>query len=473
MEIGKKESEEELNSRLSNLAPNLCCHLVYTSGTTGPPKGVMLSHDNLTFTARSICDMYSLGWCEERMVSFLPLSHVAANIMDLFMQITCAGTLYFANKDALKGTLISTLKEAQPTLFFGVPRVWEKVQEKMIEVGKSTTGIKRAVGIWAKKTGLDHNKAKISGKKSGKFSYKIADKIVFKKIKEELGFSQCRAFFSAAAPMSTDVLDYFMSLDIKVWEIYGMSEISGPQTGNGRDSYRPGSIGKDFPGMHTKLDRSSAGVSEICPDGGELCMRGRNVFMGYLAQIEKTQEVFDRDGWHHSGDVGRQDDEGYYTVTGRIKEILITAGGENVPPFIIENMVKNELPCLSHVMLIGDRKKFLSCLVTMKVEVDADTLVPRSLLTDEAQDWCRSIGSKSETIEDVLNTPDKLVMEGIQRGIDRYNARATSNAQRIQKWTILPADFSIPGGEIGPTMKVKRHAVLKKYEENVEKLYQV
>jgi len=109
----------------------------------------------------------------------------------------------------------------------------------------------------------------------------------------------------------------------------------------------------------------------------------------------------------------------------------------------------------------------------MKVEVDADTLVPRSLLTDEAQDWCRSIGSKSETIEDVLNTPDKLVMEGIQRGIDRYNARATSNAQRIQKWTILPADFSIPGGEIGPTMKVKRHAVLKKYEENVEKLYQV
>jgi long-chain-fatty-acid--CoA ligase ACSBG len=152
---------------------------------------------------------------------------------------------------------------------------------------------------------------------------------------------------------------------------------------------------------------------------------------------------------------------------------VITAGGENVPPFIIENMVKNELPCLSHVMLIGDRQKFLSCLVTLRVEVDQESLEPKSKLTDDTIEWCKSVGSKAETVEDVLSGPDVTVMDAIQKGIDRYNKRATSNAQRIQKWTILPADFSIPGGEIGPTMKVKRHVVLKKYQENVEKLYQV
>jgi len=471
MDIGKKESDQELNMRLSKLAPNLCCHLVYTSGTTGPPKGVMLSHDNMVYTARTLCEHYGLVWAEETLVSYLPLSHVAANIMDIFMVISCGGTIYFANKDALKGTLISTLKEAKPTIFFGVPRVWEKVREKMLQVGKAQTGLKRAVGMWAKKTGLDHNKAMLTGKKSGKLSYKLADKIVFSKIKDELGFTNTQRFFSAAAPLSPEVMDYFMSLDIRIWEIYGMSEISGPQTGNDCSNYKPGTIGKDLMGFHTKLDRSSGGVAEICPEGGELCMRGRNVFMGYLGNQEKTMEVFDRDGWHHSGDVGKVDNDGFYVITGRIKEILITAGGENVPPFIIENMVKNELPCLSHVMLIGDRRKFLSCLVTLKVEVDQETLEPKSKLTEDTIQWCKSIGSKAETIDDVLTGPDISVMEAIQKGIDSYNSKATSNAQKIQKWTILPNDFSIPGGEIGPTMKVKRHAVLKKYQENVDKLY--
>jgi len=472
LEIGKKENRTELDRRLLNLAPNLCCHLVYTSGTTGPPKGVMLTHDNLVYTARTLVDHYGLQWEQERLVSYLPLSHVAANIMDIFMVTTCAGTLYFANKDALKGTLTTSLREAKPTIFFGVPRVWEKVREKMIQVGKSNTGFKKAVGMWAKKTGLDHNKGKLAGKRSANFSYKLAEKIVFSKVKEQLGFSHTHSFFSAAAPISSEVLDYFLSLDIKIWEIYGMSEISGPQTGNDKDTYKPGTIGKDLLGFNTKLDRTSAGVSEICSEGGELCMRGRNVFMGYLGNIEKTQEVFDSEGWHHSGDVGRMDEEGFLTVTGRIKEILITAGGENVPPFIIENMVKNELVCLSHVMLIGDRRKFLSCLVTLKVEVDQETLEPKSKLTRDTIEWCKSVDSKAETIDDILSGPDTKVMEAIQRGFDRYNLAATSNAQRVQKWTILPADFSIPGGEIGPTMKVKRHAVLKKYQENVEKLYE-
>lgn len=472
MELGAAEGEEELEARLDKAAPNLCCHLVYTSGTTGPPKGVMLSHDNLTFTARTLVEHYGLQHTQERFVSYLPLSHVAANIMDIFMTVTCAGTLYFANRDALKGTLTTTLKEAKPTVFFGVPRVWEKIREKMVEVGKSNTGVKKAVGIWAKKTGLDHNRAMIGGRETNSLSFKVANKLVYKKVKEALGFGQTHSFFSAAAPISADVIDYFLSLDIKILEIYGMSEISGPQTGNDYQHYRVGTIGKDLPGFHTKLDSHSVENSEVCPSGGgELCMRGRNVFMGYLRDPEKTREAFDSDGWHHSGDVGTVDTEMYYTVTGRIKEIIITAGGENIPPIIIEDMVKAELPCLSNVMLIGDRRKFLSCLVTIKVGMDQETLEPLNNLSPDALEWCKGVGSKVETMQDVLKGPDIKVMEGIQAGIDRVNKQATSSAQKIQKWTILPTEFSIPGGEIGPTMKLKRHFVLKKYSDNVDKLY--
>jgi len=433
MDLGAAEYEDELESRISSQAPNMCCHLVYTSGTTGPPKGVMLSHDNLTFTARTLVEHYGLQDMQERFVSYLPLSHVAANIMDIFMVTQCLGTLYFANRDALKGTLVATLKEASPTVFFGVPRVWEKVREKMVQVGKSNTGFKKAVGMWAKKTGLDYNKANIGGRKGrGSLSFKIADKMVFSKVKEELGFGQTHSFFSAAAPISTEVLEYFMSLDIKILEIYGMSEISGPQTGNAYEYFRPGTIGKDLPGFHTKLEKDAPGVAEICPGAGELCMRGRNVFMGYLGAEEKTREAFDADGWHHSGDVGTVDEDGFYTITGRIKEILITAGGENVPPFIIEDMVKKELPCLSNVVLIGDRRKFLSCLVTIRVEVDNETLEPKSKLERNTLEWCKEQGSKAETLDDVLR-PDNIVMEAIQEGIDRYNKKANSSAQKNSK----------------------------------------
>lgn len=250
-----------------------------------------------------------------------------------------------------------------------------------------------------------------------------------------------------------------------------MSEISGPQTGNSYDKLKPGTIGKDLEGFHSRLDKSAPGAAEVCPGAGELCMRGRNVFMGYLGNEEKTREAFDADGWHHSGDVGTVDSEGFYTITGRIKEILITAGGENVPPFIIEDMVKKELPCLSHVVLIGDRRKFLSCLVTLKLEVNEETLEPTSKLATSTIEWCKEQGSKVETLEDVLAGPETEVMDGIQAGIDRYNLRATSSAQRVQKWTLLPTDFSIPGGEMGPTLKVKRHLVMQKYKENVDKLY--
>ena len=171
IQMGKEQADEELERRLKSMAINECCHLVYTSGTTGPPKGVMLSHDNLTFTAQRLCDIFHMKDKEERLVTYLPLSHVAANICDIFVMMTSVGSVYFADKNALKGTLTGTLREALPTLFFGVPRVWEKIYEKMQEIGKQNKGFKQQIGQWAKKTGLEHNRNLLNGAARGKSFY--------------------------------------------------------------------------------------------------------------------------------------------------------------------------------------------------------------------------------------------------------------------------------------------------------------
>ncbi len=355
LKMGKKEEEKALEARLRQLAINECCHLVYTSGTTGAPKGVMLTHDNLTYTSRRLCDIFHLKRREERLVSYLPLSHVAANICDLFVMLSSEGTVYFADKDALKGTLTTTLKEALPTLFFGVPRVWEKIQEKMLAVGRQNKGFKRQVGNWAKKTGLDFNRNLLnsavaannnnspaggagggsaggaSGPQLGTaLKYRLANAVVFQKVKAALGLNRCQRFYVAAAPMSRETLEYFLSLDIRILEFYGMSECSGPQLCNVYETIRIGTNGRELPGFWHKVD----------PDSGELLARGRHVMMGYLGEEGKTDEVFDEDGWLKSGDIGREDSDGYVTVTGRIKELIITAGGENVPPVVIEDNIK-------------------------------------------------------------------------------------------------------------------------------------
>ena len=182
-------------------------------------------------------------------------------------------------------------------------------------------------------------------------------------------------------------------------------------------------------------------------------MLGRNVMMGYLGQPEKTAEAIDEEGYLHSGDLGIKDESGFFGITGRIKELIITAGGENIPPVIIEDFIKKELPCVSNVILIGDRRKFLTCLLTMKTEVDPDTQEPLDTLSKPALEWCETIGSKANNVQDVL-APDPAVMRAIEQGIQRANGYATSRAQKVQKWALVQKDFSLPGGELGPTLKV-------------------
>ncbi|XP_058801274.1 very long-chain-fatty-acid--CoA ligase bubblegum-like isoform X2 [Phymastichus coffea] len=466
LEIGRHQSDDKLESVLKTIAINECCTLVYTSGTVGNPKAVMLSHDNLLTDAQAILAAGDLkNEAQEIVVSFLPLSHVAAQVVDIFTCMLMAATVYFADKNALKGSLLDTLVAARPTAFLGVPRVWEKIYEKMQLVARNNGFIKSWIATWAKAQGLHYNMNRMNGVEYKSWSYLIAKWLIFNKVKTALGLDRCHVFGTAAAPLSTDVKKYFMSLDIVIIDAYGMSECAGAHSLTTNNKFRLGSVGKTFPGFSTMLDNMDK-------DGeGEICMGGRHVFMGYLNDSEKTKEAKDENNWLHSGDLGKKDADGFLYVTGRIKELVITAGGENVPPVHIEQLIKKECPALSNAMLIGDRRKYLTILVTLKTEMNAESGEPLDALSAETHKWAKSIGSKAESVKDVINTHDPLIHKEIAEAINRANEKAISNAQRVQKFRILPHDFSLPTGELGPTLKLKRNVVAKKYAHLIEDMY--
>uniref|UniRef100_A0A671UF09 long-chain-fatty-acid--CoA ligase n=1 Tax=Sparus aurata TaxID=8175 RepID=A0A671UF09_SPAAU len=436
MKLGEDVPEEQLDKMIDSLRANECCSLIYTSGTTGNPKGVMLSHDNVTWTVRMALSIVNLKPAEEVVVSYLPLSHAAAQMFDMWMCICYAVTTYFAEPDALKGSLGTTLKEARPTCFLGVPRVWEKMQEKMRAVGLKASPMRKRVTVTISR--LITNQVP--------WGFTMANNLVFKKVRAALGLDRCKIFFTGAAPITKETLEYFMSLNIPVMEIYGMSESSGPHTVSSNEENRITSCGKVMPGCKTKLDNPDK-------DGnGEICFWGRHVFMGYLNMPDKTVEALDQDGWLHSGDLGKHDQHDFLYITGRIKELIITAGGENIPPVPIEDALKAEVPIISNAMLLGDKLKFLSMLLTLKCVVD-DNGEPTDELSPEALAFCQQHGVTATKVSQIIANREPAIYTAIQEGLERVNARATSNAQKVQKWIILERDFSIGGGELGESLR--------------------
>lgn len=467
MELGNEIHDEELDAIINSQKPNQCCVLIYTSGTTGNPKGAMLSHDNITWTAAHASragDMQPAEIQQETIVSYLPLSHIAAQIYDLWTGIKWGEQVYFAEPDALKGGLVDVLKEALPTAHMGVPRVWEKIMEKLKDVSSQSGFMKKKMLSWAMSVSLERN---LSGSNSDlkPFRMKLADRLVLAKIREALGFSHCQKHFCGAAPLSAETLQFFLGLNIPLYEAYGMSETTGPHCMSGPYVYRRHSCGKAVPGCKVKL------VNEDADGHGEICFWGRTVFMGYLNMEEKTREAIDGDGWLHSGDLGKMDKDGFVYVTGRIKELIITAGGENVAPNSIEDAVKKEIPIISNAMLIGDQKKFLSMLLTLKCLADPETSEPTDDLSQEAREFCQKNGSKATKVSEIVRIRDQAIYQAIQEGIDRVNMNAVSNVQRIQKWMVLEKDFSISGGEFGPTMKLRRQMVVEKYRAVIDSFY--
>lgn len=426
----------------------------------------MLNHDNLTFVARIGCEFEGMQPAQEIVISYLPLSHIAAQIVDIYAILSIAGTIYFAEKDALKGSLPRTLRQVRPTRFLGVPRVFEKMHEKMLEVGSNQGFLMRAVGSWAKGVTLQHHLDRMSGKPTNSLQYQLAKKFVISKVKQAMGFDRCLTFSSGAAPMNVETKKYFMSLDMPIIDIFGMSESSGGHSFSTTDAPSFDTIGKGLPGVLTKVKNPDANGH------GELCIKGRHLMMGYVGDQDKTYEAIDDDGWLSTGDVGYIDNDGYIFITGRIKEIIITAGGENVPPNHCEMLVKGECPAISNAFLVGDKRKFLAVLISLKTQMAPDTGAPLDELAMETLKWLESLDLKYTKLSEILESgPDPAVMQALQSALDRANKHSISNAQKIQKFALLPHDFSIPTGEFGPTLKVKRNIVNDKYKDLIDKLY--
>ncbi|XP_059107994.1 long-chain-fatty-acid--CoA ligase ACSBG2-like [Peromyscus eremicus] len=468
MELGNAIPTMQLDRIILSQKANQCAVLIYTSGTTGHPKGVMLSHDNITWTAGAMkreLDLSYASGSQEIIVSYLPLSHIAAQMMDIWMPLKVGALTFFAQPDALRGTLVYTLQEVKPTVFLGVPCVWEKMQENIKENVSRSSSLRKKAFTWAKILGLKTNTKRMLGKRDIPMNYRMAKALVFAKVRTSLGLDHCHSFYSGAAPLSQDVSEFFLGLDMPIGEIYGMTESSGPHSVSSRTLYRVLSCGKVINGCKNMLyQQNKDGV-------GEVCIWGRHVFMGYLDREDATLEMLDDEGWLHSGDMGRMDSQDFLYITGRIKEILITAGGENVPPIPIETLVKEKIPIISNAVLVGDKAKFLSMLLTLKCETDRRNGEPLDKLSLEAINFCRALGSMANTVSDIVKLRDPLVYTAIQCGIDIVNQEAISDAQRIRKWTILEKDFSIQGGELGPTSKLRRRIITQKYRNQIDTMY--
>ena len=364
--------------------------------------------------------------------------------------------IHFADANALKGTLLQYLLEVRPHIFFAVPRIYEKIEERL----RKALDEKPTIQSWTRAAGTAGTQAQLEGKSTG-IKFKIFNKLVIQKIKEKIGLDQTFLMVSGAAPLPQRTQEFFFSLNMLIRNTYGMSETSGP-TGklydNELHTFNPRSVGRPLNGVFAKIT-----------DRGEACYFGRNIFMGYLKNEEATLSTIDDERYIHSGDVGEFDKQGNLLITGRIKEILMTAGGENVAPIVIEEFVKKELPFVSQAMLVGDQKKFISCLLSFKVDSDTSVL-PSDKLHPEAIEELEKLGLKGiKTVQEAMASPE--LKELTEQGIQRANKKVVSRAAQVKKWAFIEKDFSIPGGELTPTMKIRRPNVLKNNADVINKIY--
>jgi long-subunit acyl-CoA synthetase (AMP-forming) len=429
--------ESAVRERAAACTPSDCCTLIYTSGTTGQPKAVMISHRNITWLAEATIEAVDLRDGDQG-VSYLPLSHIAEQMVSIHGPMYIGACITFAPSiDALG----DTLREVRPHYFLGVPRVWEKIQGKMEEAGAASPPLRRKIARWAKGVGLAGGLAEQRGAPKPQL-YGLARALVFSKVRDKLGLDRCRIAVTSAAPIARSTLDFFLSLGIPLMEVYGMSESTGPTTVSRPDRYRTGSVGFAVPGTELKI-----------ADDGEICMRGPHIFLGYYKNEAATAETIDAEGWLHSGDIGTIDAEGFLRITDRKKELIITAGGENVAPAMIEASLK-AIPAVSQAVVIGDRRKYLSALLCL----DPDRL-PRET---------SAAGSPAKTIEEAVGC-DRFRAH-LQAQIDGVNA-GLARVQTIKRWSIIPTELTPEGGELTPTLKLKRRVIHDKYAEQIEQLY--
>jgi long-chain acyl-CoA synthetase len=419
------------------LEPAGLATFIYTSGTTGPPKGVMLSHENLAWTAQCMMSLAG-GGPDDVALSYLPLSHIAEQMASIHGPTTTGACVYYAESIE---KVPDNLKDARPTIFFGVPRIWEKFHAGISAKLADATGVKARLVAWARGVGARANEVKNRGEQPRgllALQYRLADRLIYSKLKAALGLDRGRAFVSGAAPIAREVIEFFAGLDIVVQEVYGQSEDCGPTSYNRAGRTKFGTVGPVLPGVEVKI-----------AEDGEILVRGPNVFLGYYKEPEATAETL-VDGWLHSGDLGAFDADGFLTITGRKKEIIITAGGKNIAPKNLEAAMKNH-GLISEAVVIGDRRKYLTALIT---------------LDDEAvKKFCGERGLNGKPPHELAE-----VRAEIQKCIDDMN-KDLAQVETVKKFAILPRNFTIDDGELTPTLKVKRRIVARNWEKEIESLY--
>jgi long-chain acyl-CoA synthetase len=440
--LGQKNEdalEDEYCSRGKAIETSDAAIYVYTSGTTGPPKGAVLTHGNILAIMEAFGQMGIFVPEEDRTVAWLPLPHV-------FGRFVILSAIYTANTWTYAGeidTLIDDLADIQPTVFHSVPRIYEKIYQKMTSGMAQASPTKRMLFDYCVKIGSAVSRCRQEKRPIPfllRMKHLIAERLVFRKLRGLFG-GRIRCAITGGAPLSKEILEFFHAAGILILEAYGLTE-SPSAAFNRPDDFRFGTVGPPVPGMEIRI-----------AEDGEILLRSPIVFAGYLKDPEKTREAFRDDGWYCTGDIGVLSPDGFVTITDRKKDIIITAGGKNVAPQNIENLLKTS-PMISQVMVYGDRKPYLTALFTLDPEALAAWGEAEGLKVADLSGLCRN--------ERLRERIGEIVKE---------KSRSLASFETIKRFEILPQDFALDTGEITPTLKVKRRFVTEKYRELLEGMY--
>jgi long-chain acyl-CoA synthetase len=430
---------EEYRRRSSKVAANELATLIYTSGTTGEPKGVMLSHSNLSSNAlESAQDFEFLPG--DIGLSFLPLAHVYERVVDYSYIFRGVSVAYVERIE----TVAQAILEVKPTTLAAVPRFFEKIYAGMLEKGHKETGIKRKVFDWAVGVAQQSVPWKAHGKAAPatlQWKWKIADKLVFSKVRENLG-GNIRSMCSGGAPLSPELGEFFWALGLPVYQGYGLTETSPVVSGNRPDAFKVGTVGKVIPNVTVSI-----------AEDGEILVKGPNVMQGYYRKPDETQKVFTPAGWFCTGDIGRVDEDGYLVITDRKKELLKTAAGKFVAPAPIENALKTSHFILNAIV-VGDRRKFPALII-----------VPNFPTVEaEAKSQNREVGTPTQMIH------DPWVRDLISAEIERLTA-PLAQYEKPKRFSLIERDFTYANGELTYTMKMKRRVIEQHYEDVITQMY--
>ena len=429
-------------SRMAAITPDDPLALLYTSGTTGNPKGVVLTHRNIIYAMAAVDRMGTLR-PRIRWVSYLPLAHIAERMFSVYLPLHITGDVHFC-PDATQ--LVRVIGQVHPTSFFGVPRVWEKIMAgiQALLTAEQDEGRRAAV-----RQAMDIGRRYVESSQYGQTTppelaahFRVADEQVLGPIRGLLGLGEAETVCSAAAPLPPEVAAFFAGLGMEMLDVYGMTETTGAFTANTPAGFRLGTVGRPVAGMEVMI----AG-------DGEILTRGPMNTPGYLNQPELTAGLIDADGWLHTGDIGTMDPDGFVSVTDRKKELIITAGGENIAPAAVENALVAH-PLIGQALAYGDRRQYVVALLTLDGEV--------------APAWARARGIGAGSLAALASDPQ--VLAEVAAGIAAANERL-ARVQQVKRWRLLPVEWTAETEELTPTLKLKRRVVHAKYADDIDSLY--